>query len=171
MSMSLAIILSIVAGISIPIFMAIFSNPHLKIKSGWRRYIASSSAGFILWLILLVITGASNSNGWDLVCGGLVILCAIWANYWLGNLGGGFRINMLVILAAQQKPISFEQWMDLYGGLGMEEFLQDRLRSILVPWGIVREENGTILLTATRGKLFGWLMNILYFILLGKRRG
>jgi hypothetical protein len=169
--MSLAIILSIVSGISIPIFMALFSNPHLKIKSGWTRYIASSCAGFILWLILLGISDSIHSNRWDLVCGGLVILCAIWANYWLGNLGGGFRINMLVILAAQREPVSFEQWMNLYGGLGMEEFLQDRLRSILIPWGIVRETNGTILLTATRGKLFGWLMNILYILLQGKRRG
>ena len=169
--MSLAIILSIVAGISIPIFMAIFTNPHLKIKSGWRRYIVSSSAGFILWLILIVITDSIHNNRWDLVCGGLVILCAIWANYWLGNFGGGFRINMLVILAAQQKPISFEQWMDLYGGLGMDEFLRDRLRSILVPWGIVREANGTIILTPTRGKFFAGLMNILYILLQGKRRG
>ncbi len=169
--MGLAIILSIIAGISIPIFMMVFSNRHLKIKSGWTRYIASSLAGCILWLILLVTTDSYHSNGWDLICGGLVILCAIWANYWLGNFGGGFRINMLVILAAQQQPISFEQWMDLYGGLGMGEFLRDRLRSILVPWGIVRETNGTIILTPIIGKFFGMLMNLLYFLLQGNRRG
>jgi len=106
-----------------------------------------------------------------MLCGALVILCAIWGNYWLGNFGGGFRINMLVILAAQHKPISFEQWMDLYGGLGMDVFLRDRLRSILIPWGIVKEEKGSISLTTTKGKLFGVMMNILYILLQGKRRG
>lgn len=171
MTMGIAIILAIISGLSIPIFTALFFSSVFRMKSSLMRYVASSSAGFILWFILLAAFHAFRNNIWDLICGGLVILCAIWANYWLGNFGGGFRINMLVILAAQQKPITFEQWMDLYGNLGMDAFLRDRMRSILIPWGIVKEAQGNISLTSQQGRFFGWLMNALYFLLLGKRRG
>jgi hypothetical protein len=170
MNMSLVIILSIVSGILIPIFTTLFSIPRLRIKTGWARYISSSCAGFVIWLILMVIFGFPLNNPWDLLCGVLVILCAIWSNYWLGNFGGGFRVNMLVNLAEKTTPVPIEEWMRLYGGLGMEKFLSDRLQSILIPWKIVKLTEGVVSLTPDRGKFFGWAMNVLYGLLQGERR-
>jgi hypothetical protein len=170
MSMSLAIILSIFSGLSIPLFTALFSIPNVRIRAGWARYISSSSAGFVLWLILIVLFGFPINSQWDLLCGVLVILCAIWSNYWLGNFGGGFRVNMLLNLAEKTTPIPIEEWMCIYGGLGMEKFLSDRLQSILIPWKIVKLAEGVVSLTPDRGKFFGWVMNVLYGLLQGERR-
>ena len=164
------IVLSIIAGFSIPFFSYIFSSRIQLIKSKMIQYVTASIFGFLLWFFLAVIFNISWHNKWDILCGVLIILCAVWSNYWLGNLGGGFRINMLLKIAEQKQPVSLDEWMDLYGGLGMDAFLRDRLRTILIPWKIVEENNGIITLTKERGYFFGWGMKVLYQLLQGSRR-
>jgi len=164
------IVLSIIAGFSIPFFSFIFSSRILLFKSKMIQYVTASIFGFLLWFFLAMTFNIAWHNKWDILCGVLIILCAVWSNYWLGNLGGGFRINMLLKIAEQTRPVSLDEWMDLYGGLGMNAFLRDRLRTILIPWKIVEEHNGIITLTKERGYFFGWGMKVLYQLLQGSRR-
>ncbi len=168
--MQLIIVFSIIAGFSIPFFTYIFSRRILLFRSKMIQYITASVFGFLLWFFLARIFNTPWNNEWDILCGTLIILCAIWSNYWLGNLGGGFRINMLLKIAEQKQPVSLDEWMDLYGGLGMDAFLSDRLKAILLPWKIVEEKNGIITLTKERGYFWGWGMKVLYQLLQGSRR-
>lgn len=164
------IILSIFAGFSIPFFTYIFSSRLPLFKSWIIQYITASLSGFLLWFVLAIAFDAPWDYRWDILCGVLILLCAIWSNYWLGNLRGGFRINMLLKIAEQTRPVSLDEWMSLYGGLGMDAFLRDRLKAILIPWRIVEEHNDIIRLTRGRGDFFGWGMDVLYRLLQGSRR-
>jgi hypothetical protein len=166
----MVVFLSIISGFSLPIFTLIFSERLFFIKSGKIRYFVASILGFLLWLFLLEASGIQFDNVWDIGCGILIILCAVWSNYWLSNFGAGFRMNMLLKIAEQERPIPLEEWMELFGGLGMEAFLDDRLKTILIPWKIVQENDGVITLTRGRGYFFGWAMQILYHLLQGSRR-
>ncbi len=166
----MVVFLSIISGFSLPIFTRIFSERVFFIKSGKIRYFTASTLGFLLWLILVKGSSIPFDNIWDILCGILIILCAVWSNYWLSNFGGGFRMNMLLKIAEQERPITLEEWMGLFGGLGMEAFLEDRLKTILVPGKIVRENEGVITLTRGRGFFWGWVMKILYHLLQGSRR-
>lgn len=130
----------------------------------------AGACGSLTWAILTWLFRTAVVNIWDVVCGILVLLCAMWATYWIANLGGGFRINMLLLLSSQDTPISLDQWMDLYGGAGMHAFLRDRLKSILLRWNIVHHEDGTITLTRKNGHFFGWAMHLCYLLFDGDRR-
>jgi hypothetical protein len=168
--MSMVVFLSIISGFSLPVLTLLLSKKPFLIKSDNIRYLTASLLGFVLWMVLIALFRIALDNGWDIICGTLILLCAVWSNFWLSNFGGGFRMNMLLKIAEQERPITINEWMKLFGGLGMEVFLQDRLNSVLIPLRIVEQKDGMITLTIGRGYFFGRLMQILYHLLQGSRR-
>jgi len=172
MKMDIVIFLSIIGGFSIIPFMMIFSKKIFRIDPGLHQIIFSGFAGFSIWIILLIFLSVPIRNVWDIICGILIMFCALWSVYWLSNLGGGFRINMLTDLSEykNEDPISVDKWMELYGGLGLDAFLEDRLRSILIPLGIVQEKDGEVRLIKPIGVYFGYMLELFSIIFQGNRR-
>ena len=159
------IALAILASFSTLVFRLIISHRPLRISGGWTQIIVSSILGGGLWigstLLYLANTASYENTGWDLLCGILILLCALWCQYWIGNLGGGFRVQMQITLADQTRPVSLEEWMDLFNGRGMQVFLADRLNSILIPWKIVEVKNSKVRLLPGCGMFYGRLMSII----------
>jgi hypothetical protein len=163
------IALAILAGLSTLVFRLIISHRPLRISGGWAQIILSSILGWGLWIGLTFLHLANaptyENAGWDLVCGILILLCVVWCQYWIGNLGGGFRVQMQITLADQTQPVSLEKWMAAFNGRGMQVFLTDRLNSILIPWKIVEEKNGNVRLLPGWGMFYGRLMSIIKMML------
>lgn len=159
------ITLAILAGFYTLVFRLIISHRPLRISGGWAQIILPSILGGGLWIgstmLTLANTPSYENAGWDLVCGILILLCVLWCQYWIGNLGGGFRVQMQITLADQTQPVSLEKWMALFNGRGMEVFLADRLNSILIPWKIVDVKNGKVRLLPGWGMFYGRLMSII----------
>jgi hypothetical protein len=163
------IALAIMAGFSTLVFRLIISHRPLRISGSWTQIILSSILGVGLWIFSTLLTLANTpsyeNKGWDLFCGILILMCVLWCNYWIGNLGGGFRVQMQITLADQTQPVSLEKWMEAFNGRGMRIFLADRLNSILIPGKIVEEKNGKVRLLPGWGMFYGRLMNLIKKIL------
>lgn len=156
-------------------FIPLYFRVPWKGVSAMQRVYLSWLSGTLLWLILasqqsLDLLQFPPDARADLVCGALIVGCCAWAAFWICNLGGGFRVLMLLDLFEARRCLSRTEWMDLYGeGRGMHEFLEDRLRTILVPLGIVRIEAGHVSLTKSRGTWLGRILWVLSFVLLKRR--
>ncbi len=163
------IALSLITGFCTLLIRIIISHRPFHVKNIWWQIIGSTSAGGILWIISIVLTrpNLSISEGeWgDILCGILIFLCAFWCNYWSTNLAGGFRVQMQMNLAHQKRPISLQEWMAAFGGLGMEIFLKDRIESVLIPWKTVTLEKGELWLLPGSGMFLGKLMHLLRILL------
>jgi hypothetical protein len=163
------IVLAILTGFSTLIFRIIFSHRPFRLAGFWTQIAVSSLSGVSLWIVLLIILHTTNpitwAERWDVVCGVLIHLCAFWCNYWIGNLGGGFRVQMAINLADQTRPVTLEEWMAAFSGLGLDVFLKDRLNSILIPWKIVSVNDHKITLLPGWGMFFGKLIAILEILL------
>jgi hypothetical protein len=163
------IALAIVCSLFTLVIRVIISRPPFRIKNVWSQIFSSLTVAVIIWITsIFFIKPASpiSKTEWrDIVCGILIFLNAFWCHYWIGNFAGGFRVQMQINLASQKRPISIEEWMNTFGGLGMEAFLRDRLQSILIPWNTVKLEGGQLRLRAGWGIFFGRLMRIVKNIL------
>jgi hypothetical protein len=163
------IVFAILAGFSTLIFRMILSHRPLRLAGGLAQIIVSSLSGITLWIVLVLLshstTPISGAEKWDMVSGVLIHLCAFWCNYWISNLAGGFRVLMAINLADQTRPITLEEWMAAFGGLGMDVFLRDRMKSILIPWKIVSVHDNKMILLPGWGMFFGRLMAILEIML------
>jgi len=146
--MNMYIVLVIISGFAILVFRIIISHRPFRLLGAWPQVIVSTILGWFLWIFLTILERSYGSlsriDGWDVLCGILILLCATWCNYWIGNLAGGFRVQMQMNLANQLQPVSLEEWMETFGGLGMKVFLRDRLTSILIPWRIVSVEDDRV---------------------------
>jgi len=144
---------SMVAGMSITGFLLLFSHRPFKLPLVLPRYITSIGCGLIVWFLLLGINQSLSfskhiSEWLELVSGGFVFITAVFCNYYLGNIGGGFRLEMLVNLAEANEDLTVDEWMALYGdGNGMHCFLDDRLRATLIPWKLAVWKGSQIILT------------------------
>lgn len=157
---SLEIGTSLLAGISVTFFLVFFSRKPLCLPLLLKRYGAATGAAFFLWVLMLVCGskiswGSGLSNAPSLLAGILLILACVFLNYYIGNIAGGFRIEILVNLADSKTPLSLEEWMAVYGkGAGMRYFLEDRLRSTLISWNLAIQDGDKITLTPL-GRLAG----------------
>jgi hypothetical protein len=144
---------ALIGGFSITFFLIIFAHRPLKILSIVKRYIVSTGCGASVWVFLLKINGGlvlEINPGYCLaiLAGALVFLSAVFFNYYLGNISGGFRIEMLVNMSQSRQPVSLAEWMALYGkGRGMHYFLEDRLKATLIPWRLGVWNAGRVCLT------------------------
>ncbi len=117
------------------------------------RFLVSIGVGVMVWGVLLSLNHAFSIkweiNRWlDLGAGALIYLTAIFCNFYLCNVGGGFRIEMLVNLAGAKREVTLKEWMDSYGkGLGMRFFLDDRLRATLTSWNLAVKKDDRVVLT------------------------
>lgn len=165
MKPSMTIILALIACLSTLPIRIIISRAPFHIKNTGVQIISSTVFGMILWVASILFIGSASvapDTIWgDVLCGGLIFLSVSWCNYWSGNLAGGFRIQMLLSLTDQKHLLSLEEWMMTFGGLGMEAFLRDRIKAILIPWNTVSEENGELQLLPGWGVFFGKLMVLL----------
>ena len=146
-----AIWTAILAGLSITIFLLIFSRPPFKLPVILPRYSAATGAGLVVWIALLWWKHAIPFQGleasFELVAGGLIFVTAIFCNYYIGNISAGFRIEMLINLTEVHREVTLDEWMALFGkGRGMNFFLEDRLQTTLLPWrlAIVRDNKMTL---------------------------
>ena len=144
---------ALVGGVIMTICLIVLAHPPLKFSSIVMRYIVSAGCGAMAWILLLLFHGglvlASTAGKWlALIAGSLIFLTAVFFNYYIGNISGGFRLEMLVNLSQSNQPISLEDWMALYGkGRGMHYFLEDRLKATLVPWKLGAWNAGIVMLT------------------------
>lgn len=163
------IALAILTGFSTLIFRVILPRRPFCLTGAWSQIIISSFLGLSLWFVLIVQVSPSalisEVEKWDVVCGALIHLCAFWCNYWICNLAGGFRAQMVITLAAQNSPVTLEEWMASFGGIGMDAFLRDRTTSILIPWKIALVQDDKMFLLPGWGLFFGRLMTILEIVL------
>ena len=148
----IAIWTSILAGFSITIFLLIFSRSPFKLPLLLPRYFAAFGAGLIVWIILLWWRRALPFFGLETVlefiAGGLIFLTAVFCNYYIGNISAGFRIEMLINLAEMNREVTLDEWMAQYGkSRGMHYFLENRLKSTLLPWRLVVWKDNQITLT------------------------
>jgi hypothetical protein len=155
---------AIISSLSTLIFRMLLSILPIRKTDIWVQIIISSILGVILWITLVVLRRYYHPDfelrGGDILCGSLILMCAFWCNYWIGNFAGGFRVQMLISLKDRSQPVPLEDWMRLFGNMGMEAFLRDRLRSILIPWKIVAQEEGKFRLLPGWGIYFGRLFNL-----------
>jgi hypothetical protein len=155
---------SIISGLATLLFRMLFSVLHFQKTHIWVQIIISGFLSVILWIVLILLARFINPDivirEGDILCGCLILMCAFWCNYWIGNLAGGFRVQMLISLKDRSQPVPLEDWMRLFGNLGMEAFLKDRLRSILIPWKIVAQEEGKYRLLPGWGIFFGRLFSL-----------
>jgi len=165
--------LAIVCSISTLLIRVIISRKPFLIKNIWTQIISSLIIAAIIWAASIYLTKSSSpisgAEWGDILCGVLIFLSAFWCHYWIGNFAGGFRVQMLNNLASQKQPISKEEWMNTFGGLGMEAFLRDRIQSILIPWQVINLEHGQLRLLAGWGTFFGKLVKLLEIIMPGVR--
>ena len=165
---------AILTGFSTLIFRMILSHRPFRLAGTWTQIIVSSLSGLSLWIVLVLllhsIAPISGAEKWDMVCGVLIHLCAFWCNFWIGNLVGGFRAQMTFNLASQTRPVTLVEWMAAFGGLGMDAFLKDRMKSILIPWKIVSVHDNKMILLPGWGIFFGRLMAVLEIMLYRMRR-
>jgi hypothetical protein len=165
---------AIISSFATLLFRMLFSILPFRKTHIWAQIIFSTFLGLILWIILILLASYDVPDikiKWaDILCGGLILMCALWCNYWISNFSGGFRIQMLLILKNFSQPISIDEWMRQFGNLGMEAFLRDRMRSILIPWKIAVQEEGKIYLTHRWGVFFGRLFVLLDGIFINLRK-
>jgi hypothetical protein len=159
---------SLLAGVSITLFLLLFSHRPARLPLTLPRYAAAYLSSLVVWGALLWVKGffpVSGSKAWlQFFAGGLIFLTAMFCNYYLGNVSAGFRIEMLVNLAGAQAAVSLGEWMAAYGkGRGMGYFLENRLLATLVPWHLAVWKDGTVTLTRW-GRLAGsvnrWLAGL-----------
>jgi hypothetical protein len=168
------IALAIASGLSTLLIRIAISRPPFRVKNLWSQIFISVGLGATLWLVAVVLINPAvkvDEKWGDIFCGTLILLCTFWCNYWIGNFAGGFRVQMQLNIADQKQPITFEEWMNTFGGLGMEAFLKDRLQSILIPWKTIAIENDQLRLLPGWGMFFGKVMVILQKILPKVRSG
>lgn len=163
------IALAIICSFLTLVLRIIFSKHPIQVKNPWTRLLISLLVGFFIWTCSIAYLHLRflffQPSLADYVCGVLIFLCAFWCHYWLGNLAGGFRVQMHLNIASQKHPISLEEWMRGFGGLGMEMFLKDRIESILLPWKTVSLINYQLHLLPGWGTFFGRVIFVLKFVL------
>jgi hypothetical protein len=160
------IALAILCSLSTLLIRVIIARRPFRIKNVWHQIFGSLMIALTLWAVTVLFSTPMSEQNWgDVICGILIFGCAFWCQYWIGNFAGGFRIQMQINLAGQKTPISLEEWMKTFSGLGMEVFLHDRIQAILIPWNTVEYKNGHLHLLSGWGTFFASLMNILKFIL------
>ena len=155
---------AIICSLSTLLIRVVIARRPFRIKNIWHQIFISLIAAIAIWAVAVFRTPISEQNWGDVICGVLIFGCAFWCQYWIGNFAGGFRIQMQINLADQQAPLSLEEWMKTFSGLGMEAFLQDRIQAILIPWNTVEYKNGQLYLLRGWGTFFASLMNILKYI-------
>lgn len=167
------IALAIVCSFCTLVFRVVIARPPFSIKNTWTQIFTSMTLSVVIWIIGVILLMSppiiQNASWNDIFCGILILLCAFWCQYWVGNFAGGFRVQMQINLAQQKEPISIEEWMNTFGGLGMEMFLHDRIRSILIPSNTVELKDGELRLVTGWGTFFGRVMKFLKIILLQVR--
>jgi hypothetical protein len=160
---------AILAGLSITIFLLLFSRHPLKLPLVLKRYSAAVGGGAAVWFLLLLESGALSFNvktdQWlALSAGALIYLSAIFCNYYLYLINAGFRIEMLNNLAEANREVTIDEWMALYGkGHGMYYFLEDRLMATLIPWKLATWHDNKIILTRL-GQVAGHINSFLAYV-------
>jgi hypothetical protein len=165
-----------VAGPTVFVFMAVFFRVFRRGVSATKRLYLAWICTALVWMLLtsqqpVRLHPLTYDNTSDLICSLLILGCFIWTSYWIANFSGGFRVLVLLDLADAKSPVTQREWMDRYGeGRGMREFLDDRLRSILVPLGLVSLEGDQVVLTPRKGKAMGLAVRLLSMLLTGHSR-
>ena len=144
---------ALVGGVTITLFLLLFSRRPFKLPMTLPRYGAATGCGFLVWFILLCMNQhflleCLIERLLALLVGCLIMATAFACNYYLGNVYGGFRIEMLVNINNSNKAINLDEWMSFFGkGKGMRYFLEDRLKTTLIPWKFAVQEENTVRLT------------------------
>jgi hypothetical protein len=144
---------SILAGLSITVFLFVFSRYPVRLPMVFWRFSVSCGSGLVVWIILLwsnnvLFLAAKIEQSLALIAGGLIYITAIFCNYYLSMLNTGFRIEMLNNLTEVDREVTLYEWMALYGkGHGMQYFLEDRLKATLIPWKLAEWSDNKIILT------------------------
>jgi hypothetical protein len=143
---------AIIAGLSITVFLLIFSHPPFTLPMTMPRYLAATGTGLVVWFVLLWLKEVFPLTGpegiLELVAGALIFLTAVFGNFYLSNISAGFRIEMLINLTELDREVTLDEWMTQYGkGKGMGYFLENRLQSTLLPWRMAVWKDGQIILT------------------------
>jgi|GEM_PF-6665164 hypothetical protein len=144
---------SILAGLSITFFLLVFSRFPFKLPMTFWRFSVSCGSGLVVWMLLLwsnnLIPISAKIEQWiALIAGMLIYLTAIFCNYYLSMTNASFRVEMLNCIAQVDREITLYEWMALYGkGSGMLYFLDDRLKSTLIPWKLAVRNDNQITLT------------------------
>ena len=171
--MSLIIIFAFLSALTSLIWRIIIPRWPFRISNWFKQVFTASVASLIVWFLFVYQWGPRPNNDVhfysDALCGVFIHGCAFWCNFWICNFAGGFRIQMQIYLSKQNQPITLNQWMEIFGGMGMKIFFQDRLNFVLVPWRILQVEAGNAQLLPVIGRFFGIAMKILKIIFPGVR--
>jgi hypothetical protein len=131
-----AILTSFLSSAAFLVFLILFSHRPLRLKEE-SRFQAATIMAFILWLILLWLTGALSFQApaalLNILAGGCIFAGAliIWWTFWT-QIAWGFRLTMLVNLAIRQEPIPLDTWIEEYGGgRGKEGLLASRVEMLI----------------------------------------
>lgn len=161
---------ALAGGASITLFLLVFSRKPFRLPMTLPRYGAALGGGFLLWGVLLWANhSALLESGFErclaLLAGALIMAAAFAFNYYLGNVYGGFRVEMLVNIHSANRDLDLDEWMGLFGkGKGMRYFLEDRLKTTLIPWRFAVRVEKTVKLTplghfaGLTNRFFSWLL-------------
>jgi hypothetical protein len=124
---------SLVAGISVPLFLVIVSRGRFRVSNLRNRFQYAGLLAIGLWLAIVL----ASSEVWrldakalgDMLAGALIIFSAILTTLivWL-LVATGVSVNLLVSLAARPGPVEIDSWLaDYGGGFGVDDLFRDRL--------------------------------------------
>ena len=166
-SPSLPVYFAIAAGISVTLFLIIYSHRPCKISLG-KRFIISSISGLALWIILCVLI-FKNHPATDIVSeiiSGLFLFIAIVLATWFiwSLLAYSFRFNILLTLDEKNKGMTIDDLIVAYSnGQGLQPVMQGRL-TLLKKLNMIEEDEENIILTDKNGKIITfWMMLIMKF--------
>jgi len=160
---------ALAGGASITLFLLVFSRKPFRLPMTLPRYGAATVSGFLVWGLLLWFNQSALLESvfercLALLAGALIMVTAFAFNYYLGNVYGGFRVEMLVNIYNAKRNIDLDEWMSLFGnGKGMRFFLRDRLKTTLIPWKLAVWVGNGVKLTSLghfaglTNRFFSWL--------------
>ena len=125
----------------------------------------------VLWIGLVTVWPGPHSPGRSEICVGLMILGAeslVYLEVW-SLLSRGYTLALLITLYRAERPLDDAELARSYrGGSGLSWIMEHRL-SGLISAGLVREDDGMLILTPVLGAGVAWLYK-LSIIVLGLRR-
>jgi hypothetical protein len=156
---------AIIACAILPVLLLVLGREIFRRMSLGRRFVVAVFGAIVVWVVLILIlpvwgVGDAEVRLVNLIAGALVMVTGVLVAFSLWSLlAYGFTISMLLSLAQSGTPLALDEWRQTYGGVGLEQFGQDRI-GVLLGFRLVRQKAERLEIVSGRGQLFAGLVHI-----------
>lgn len=156
---------AIIAGISVPIFLIVYSHRPWKISILGKRFIVSTISGFVCWAISVIFSIEYTLRidaVLEIVAGLFLFFAIVLATWFVWSLVAySFRFNILLGLDKLNAKTDIDELISGYSnGLGLQPVMKGRL-TLLRNLNMIELQGEEVFLTNKNGRFITFWMELI----------